>query len=384
MSITPEQLIRVIPDLFIRPDQRKSLSEEYYMRATIVLIVAITSSLFDLVLIAALSAYSGAEFAQYKPFATGIYVVVLLCYLAALISYKVWNSLILTSNLYALGVFLATTLPGFITGGFLQSPNLQIIVAVPVWAFLTAGNRYGIFWTIATGAALLAYFLAEANGIVFPQAISEERLALVKIVTWMVALSLVVICLFIYEINLVSMTTRLQREQEKLAHEASHDSLTGLLNRKLFRESVEEALVASREQGRKSAILYVDLDDFKPVNDGHGHAMGDEVLKIIASRLKSSLKSSDIVARLGGDEFGVVLRDVPNKDMLDKIARIILSAIEQNIVLDNACFQISASIGIAMIPADGNEIDKVISVADSAMYCAKEQKTRLCYSNGCA
>jgi diguanylate cyclase (GGDEF)-like protein len=380
MNKAPEQLLRAIPDWFIAPDRQTDKTDEHYLRATIILGVAVMSSCFALLVMIGLFLSPYPTNPDHKIAALGITLLVLLCYTGSLIHYKYRQTITGPSNFYATGVLFATTLPGLITGGLLSSPNLQIIIVVPVWAFLMAGNRNGLIWSAITILIILAYYIAEVMGVSFPQTIPESAQATVKVVTWLVAVSLVVLCLFLYEINLVRLTERLQKEQNKLAHEASHDSLTGLLNRKSLLESVDDAINAHHQQQHKAAILYIDLDNFKPINDTYGHSMGDEILTIVTSKLRACIKSSDTVARIGGDEFIIVLHNIEAKEVSSRISRQVLNALNQKIVLRGKTFEVSASIGVAYIPQDGDTADALISLADQAMYRAKRQKNSICFS----
>ncbi|ARN73690.1 GGDEF domain-containing protein [Oceanicoccus sagamiensis] len=380
MDKTPEHLFRTIPGWFGSQGETELKNDEHYLRATIVLGVAMMSSCFALLVMIGLFFSPYPSNPEHKLAALGITAVVLLCYMASLIYYKYRQTIIGPSNLYATGVLVATTLPGILTGGFLSSPNLQIIIVVPVWAFLMAGNRNGLMWSAITLLAISAYYVAELLGVRFPQTIPANAEATLKLITWSIAIALVVLCLYLYEVNLVRLTERLQKEQSKLAHEATHDSLTGLLNRKSLLQSVEDAIAAHQKFQHQAAILYIDLDNFKPINDTHGHAMGDEVLTIVTSRLESCVKSSDTVARIGGDEFVIVLPNIQGKDISSRIAQQVLDSLHQKIVLNNKEFEISASIGVAFIPKDSDSADTILSLADQAMYRAKREKNAICYS----
>lgn len=153
---------------------------------------------------------------------------------------------------------------------------------------------------------------------------------------------------------------------------AYHDPLTLLPNRTAFAERLEDVLAGSERTGTLTALLYVDLDGFKAVNDGHGHATGDIVLAEVAHRLRDTLRRSEFVARLGGDEFAVIVHPAGGVEAADDIARRILDAIAEPFVVDGVTFSISASIGIAFAPGDARTIDGLLRFGDEAMYRAKE------------
>lgn len=157
-------------------------------------------------------------------------------------------------------------------------------------------------------------------------------------------------------------------------HQALHDALTGLANRTLFRDRIEQTVKARRGVDDRAAVLILDLDGFKEINDSLGHAAGDDVLVELGRRLKSVLRSSDVVARLGGDEFGVLLDASDSNNVLCALERI-RAAIEAPIVLQGLSLSLEASIGIALHPDDGTDVESLLRCADGAMYYAKEEKT---------
>ena len=158
-------------------------------------------------------------------------------------------------------------------------------------------------------------------------------------------------------------------------HQALHDALTGLANRMLFRDRIDHAINAAKRGGTRAAVLVMDLDRFKDVNDSLGHAAGDELLVELSARLARVLRATDTVARLGGDEFGLLLTDaeVP-KDVLAAVERV-RQAIEEPVVVQGLPLSVEASIGIALFPDDGGDVDTLLQRADVAMYNAKEENS---------
>lgn len=158
----------------------------------------------------------------------------------------------------------------------------------------------------------------------------------------------------------------------RLSHDALHDALTGLPNRVMFNDRFARVLESARRYGRRAAVLYVDLDGFKSVNDQWGHAAGDQLLQQVARRLEDCVRAEDTVARLGGDEFGIVLAAIDQVEDCEVVADKVLSAMAQPFVLDSAVAQVSASVGAGLYPRHGSDADALLAQADAAMYAAKQ------------
>ena len=162
--------------------------------------------------------------------------------------------------------------------------------------------------------------------------------------------------------------------EERIRSVAHHDSLTGLPNRLLFNDRLDQAVSLAKRDSRQFALLYLDLDRFKPVNDALGHAAGDELLKGVAARIRREVRESDTVARVGGDEFSVILPDIARREEAETVARKIIAAVAAPFRLGSQGqnIEIGASVGIALYPADGRDADALVTAADAAMYGAKQ------------
>lgn len=171
--------------------------------------------------------------------------------------------------------------------------------------------------------------------------------------------------------ELFRSNNELKVREDRLRYLAYHDPLTGLPNRKLFAEQLEESLSWANSNSLMVGLLFIDLDGFKKVNDTLGHEMGDRLLITVASRLSNCLRGSDTVARLGGDEFTVILRAIPKKEVAAKVAEKILTAITEPILLEGNTARVSASIGISIYPFNSHDTETLIKQADAAMYRAK-------------
>jgi diguanylate cyclase (GGDEF)-like protein/PAS domain S-box-containing protein len=161
--------------------------------------------------------------------------------------------------------------------------------------------------------------------------------------------------------------------EEHIHHMARHDSLTGLPNRLLFSSLLHAALKTAERYKRTFAVMFIDLDRFKFINDTLGHEAGDTLLKELTARFKQALRSSDVIARLGGDEFVVLVQEVPDREHAAAVARKILSAAIKPIELMGQECRVTASVGISLFPGDGSDEQTLMKNADSAMYHAKEE-----------
>ena len=159
--------------------------------------------------------------------------------------------------------------------------------------------------------------------------------------------------------------------QEELEHKALHDDLTGLPNRGLLRAHLQELLALQRRDGGELALLMLDLDRFKKINDTYGHAAGDVVLRTTGKRLRETLRESDLVARLGGDEFAVILPGTGAGEALE-IAAALREVLTAPVGFGRWRLQVSASVGAALAPRDGDAGDVLLHHADVALYAAKE------------
>jgi len=166
-------------------------------------------------------------------------------------------------------------------------------------------------------------------------------------------------------------TSELADANQRLRHLADHDALTGLPNRILFYKHLDHSIVQARHHQRELAILFIDLDNFKSVNDSLGHAQGDRLLKKVAQYLKKNVRESDTVARLSGDEFAVIVNELSFPQDAAIVAEKLLEAISASYKPGDSLVSVTASIGISIFPDDGENADVLVRHADAAMYCVK-------------
>ena len=174
--------------------------------------------------------------------------------------------------------------------------------------------------------------------------------------------------------------TEIKRYEAELEYRANYDTLTGLANKNLFHDRLDHAVSFTERFHRRFALLYLDLDRFKIVNDSLGHESGDLLLKMVATRLKGCVRESDTLARLGGDEFAVVLHEIGHVSAISAVARKILTTVEKPCDIGGQEVFTSASIGVAIFPDDGRDRDTLLKNADTAMYRAKQAgRDQVCF-----
>jgi diguanylate cyclase (GGDEF)-like protein len=162
------------------------------------------------------------------------------------------------------------------------------------------------------------------------------------------------------------------RTNDKLLHFATHDVLTGLPNRALLAERIQHAIHVSKRSGLSFAVLFMDLDGFKGINDSLGHSVGDGLLVAVGQRIRACIRSEDMVSRIGGDEFVAVMGNLASPEVVENLAENILSVLRQDFRVDEATLRVTSSIGIAVYPNSGDTVDALMKNADAAMYEAKQ------------
>ncbi|USG66453.1 GGDEF domain-containing protein [Brevibacillus ruminantium] len=174
--------------------------------------------------------------------------------------------------------------------------------------------------------------------------------------------------------------TERKKLETQLEFMAYHDALTGLPNRRLLMDRMKQAMSQAKHMGRQIAVLYLDCDYFKEINDTWGHAVGDEFLRVLAKKLSSCVREVDTVARLGGDEFILLLSSLDSAEEAAKVAKRVLQTLQEPWVIQQHSFTLTMSIGIAVYPRDGTTINELLRHADIALYRSKEAgRNQFCF-----
>jgi diguanylate cyclase (GGDEF)-like protein len=174
------------------------------------------------------------------------------------------------------------------------------------------------------------------------------------------------------------LLTRLKQTNDQITHLAYHDALTGLPNRTLFYDRLAQAIVRARRAQERFAVLYLDLDGFKTVNDSFGHDVGDALLREAARRIQACVRESDTTARMGGDEFTAILNDIKAPENVQRATDCLLRALSSPFVLSGRNCQVGASIGVAIYPDNATTAEQLVKSADAAMYWAKQGGKNRC------
>jgi diguanylate cyclase (GGDEF)-like protein len=297
------------------------------------------------------------------------------------------------SAMHYMGMAAITVLPGIAYDPFLVAVSILIAIAasfVALWLFfhLREGNsRLQQFKRIAAAVVMgLAisgmHYTGMAASRFSPGSFCRGGVSLdnnwLAVAIGMFALGLLIVTLVtaVYDAHLQSrarlQAMRLEQANAALQHQATHDALTGLPNRLLFIDRLGREIAHAERDGHVFAVLVVDLDRFKVINDTLGHGPGDQLLIEIARRLSSAIRSADTVARTGGDEFLLLLTDIREAPDAAVIAAKIISELDKAVSISGTEVHTSASIGISVYPADGSDSDILVAHADEAMYFAKQ------------
>jgi diguanylate cyclase (GGDEF)-like protein len=189
---------------------------------------------------------------------------------------------------------------------------------------------------------------------------------------WITVLVILLQLLMLAGVGLAWQNRRVRQARERLEHIAHHDTLTGLPNRLLLGDRLHQAMAQMQRRGQMLAVVYIDLDGFKDINDRHGHDVGDELLVAVAARLRGELRHGDVVARLGGDEFVVLARELAGEASAWQLGSKLVSSFNEPFTVRGQVCRVGLTVGFALAPLDGNEAGALLRRADAAMYAGKQ------------
>lgn len=297
--------------------------------------------------------------------------IAIICFVLNRRGHTARATLLLLSSITAMSWLLMWWGDGLKDAALLTFPVLLIM------AGLLVGKRgYYTLWACMMGLlALLTY--ATAKGWRASPLLPRDPVELwrdVSLILFVGGLAVWTVVNDMYKtlLNLREQVVKVTASQKQLAYLSQHDALTGLPNRSMGRDYIQQAITNATRRQSRVALLFVDLDNFKAVNDSLGHAMGDEFLKQVATRLAASVRKSDVVARHGGDEFVIGLTDIVDAQDVSKAASTVQASLGRAIFLGDTELSASCSIGIALFPDDGADYESLLREADIAMYQAKE------------
>lgn len=254
-----------------------------------------------------------------------------------------------------------------------SSPTYPLLILAPAMAGIVGSVALSISWGLLILAFWVGVLQAERHGFQFTQFILADNYSMAMVMSYTALAIAVVSVIIIYAEMNKELRTSLQSINSELEHLSSHDQLTRLPNRRFYDERISRALRRASEQGGMTGLLFMDLNDFKKINDTYGHGAGDKLLIAVAQRVQANLRETDLVARLGGDEFVAVLEDVRSPEEITRLAHKLSQAIEQPLFVRQQVLKFSASIGVAIFPVDGRQKHELEEKADKAMYLAKKR-----------
>jgi diguanylate cyclase (GGDEF)-like protein len=322
--------------------------------------------------------YQMASTVELQGVVISLYFCAYLYAVLALLSFKyLHRSTSILSNSYA-GFTLSLTLGiHALTGLTMSSPVVPLYFFIPAWAFLSCSNRAGVWWSIIIGIVFASVTVIDPVQLNLPNIIPAHELASVHLTNAIAAIVMIGICLYAHQDSFLALTDQLDEDRLLYEHKARHDAMTGLANREQFDINLQQALEGVNWKGQEAALIYIDLNDFKIVNDTHGHQVGDSVLQITAQRIKALVRESDTTARLGGDEFGIVLPHLEDTNIVTRIVTQLEEKLAQPMQIGDISVSISGSVGLAIAPTHGREASSLTRQADRDMYDAKSAKARL-------
>ncbi len=283
------------------------------------------------------------------------------------------RALELAAHLTVANIFATMAISALMLGG-IQSSVIALWVMAPIVAGLLSGRRACTAWSGAVIGTMASLFFLQQSGIADFPAMDTDTYRATALINLSIACIGASAVIGAYETINANLRRTIALERAKFRYQAGHDILTQLPNRRLFMELQETALRRADRTKQKVGLFIIDLDDFKDVNDHHGHPAGDRMLQAVGARLRRFLRVTDAVARLGGDEFAVLVELLESRDAAGTFAERLQSELSGDVEIGPGIVgTLSASIGVALYPDDGDTVEELHEEADAAMYAAKQR-----------
>ncbi|CAA0120612.1 putative signaling protein [BD1-7 clade bacterium] len=271
-------------------------------------------------------------------------------------------------------ILAATTVGIFITGGPFGSITSVFLTLPCLIAFLLTNRRIALRFAALTYAIYCAYVVAGYLNYQFPQTIPADIKYSMEVALWVYYTSTLLILIMTYD----GMTSRLskqrQKEQDTLSYMATHDDLTALANRKHFDDQINQAIHRADRSNSHVALLLIDLNGFKPINDSFGHDAGDALLQHVSKQIRATVRIDDVAARIGGDEFAIIVQGDVDQEKIDRMLARLSENISHPCAYEDKQISVTGSIGVALYPHHANDAHSLRRAADEAMYSAKRNK----------
>ncbi|MEH6587226.1 MAG: diguanylate cyclase [Halioglobus sp.] len=351
-------------------DPLRPLDEEHYRQR----ILAITSFFWLLTVIAVtvITPLIIELSPEGRLAATTLFVITGFSVLASILILRYLNNRIAALHMLLLVYTGAFAIACAYFGGT-RSPTYALLILAPVMAAIVGGTGAGVFWTSLVLLIWSVILGLERLGMQFQQIIVPQNYNLAITIAYAAMGLAVVSIIMVYAEMNKHLREALQSANSELDYLSSHDDLTGLYNRRFYEKRMARSLERAQTTGNTIGLLMFDLDDFKEINDTHGHGMGDALLIKLGERLRNQVRDIDLIARLGGDEFVVLMENMRSSEDLPQIAAKLVASVEQPVKVRNQVLALSVSCGVALYPQDGTSREELEEKADKAMYRAKQQ-----------
>ena len=357
-------------------------NHELELKALVLLFTLLVAMVMSLLLIPVLI-YSFEESPAVRDGGLQVVSICITIYIVSFILLNRFALINMAGNLTMASIYFSTVISIWSTGG-IYSPIVFVLIIPAVYAFVITNMLSAYIWSTITILSYCAIWGVDELAIRYEAMASFESMqviinsadfSMLNLIAPILASCGILLVVAIYERNSRRMKKMLAEERNMFAFKASHDPLTGLANRAEFDLRIRTSIKTAWHSSYPLALVYIDLDGFKPINDTVGHHAGDVVLQEVARRLLKVVRGTDVVARLGGDEFALILQGVGSNAEVEPLLKKVLSNIAEDITLeDGSTVNVRGSLGVAYYPDDAETEDKLCRYADMAMYLAKEEK----------